>query len=92
MQPFLRDLIPSAERAFDDPLRFARDLSAEMPRLVSGTIPLSSDAPLNVPERYKKYIWFITPKETTIKLLLEYENGTGVPTVPIFSPRYRTPR
>lgn len=92
MQPFLRDLIPSASTAFNDPIGFARDLSAAIPRLVSDTIPLSSDAPLNVPERYKEYIWFITPRETTIKLLMEYESGSSVPAVPTFRPRYNTPR
>lgn len=74
----------------DDPIRFACDLSNAMPDLVYDKITLSSDAPLNVPEKYKQLIWFITPKETMIKLLIEHESKRAVPSVLTFRPRYNT--
>jgi hypothetical protein len=47
------------------------------------------DVPLNVPKKYENFIWFMTPKEAVIKLLIELEDEMQKKRIQVpFRPRY----
>ncbi|CAF3897335.1 unnamed protein product, partial [Rotaria sp. Silwood1] len=74
----------------DDPFDQAKSISKKMPKHVFENIDFRTDVPLNIPKKYQDFIWFVTPKEVMLKLLVEFdrEEQQGCIQVP-FKPRYR---
>ncbi|CAF3622165.1 unnamed protein product [Rotaria socialis] len=57
----------------DDPFEQAKAISKNMPQYVYENIDFRTDTQLNIPKKYEHFIWFVTPKEIMIKLMVEFE-------------------
>ncbi|CAF3044998.1 unnamed protein product [Rotaria socialis] len=54
-------------------LKQAKNMAKNIPEYVNTKLKSVSDPPLNIPEKYEKYIWFLTP-ETVIKKFTKQSN------------------
>ncbi|CAF5165066.1 unnamed protein product [Rotaria sp. Silwood1] len=74
----------------DDPFDQAKSISKKMPKHVFENIDFRTDVPLNIPKKYQDFIWFVTPKEVMLKLLVEFDREEQQDCIQVpFKPRYR---
>ncbi|CAM4805081.1 unnamed protein product [Rotaria magnacalcarata] len=57
----------------NNPFHQARAISKRMPNYVYENMNYRIDIPLNIPNKYKDFIWFVTPKEIMTKLMIEFD-------------------
>jgi hypothetical protein len=48
-------------------------MAMNIPQYIYENIDFRSDMPLNIPDNYKDFIWFVTPKEIVLKILIQLE-------------------
>ncbi|CAF3497675.1 unnamed protein product, partial [Rotaria socialis] len=84
--PLVHSFLPST----NDPFNQARAISEKVPVHVYENMDFRADTPLNIPIKYKDFIWFASPKDIMVKLLIEFEEAQqrGRTKVP-FKPRYK---
>ncbi|CAF3815482.1 unnamed protein product [Rotaria sp. Silwood1] len=57
----------------DDPIEEAKSMVKNIPKYVYKNVDCRTDPPLNVPDEYKDFIWFVIPKEIIRKIVTDYE-------------------
>jgi hypothetical protein len=65
-------------------------MAMNIPQYIYENIDFRSDMPLNIPDNYKDFIWFVTPKEIVLKILIQLEQeqqnkSIRAPFYPIFN-------
>jgi hypothetical protein len=64
-------------------------MAKDLPKFVCDNIDCRNDAALNISDKYKDFIWFVTPKEIFIKMLIQLEQEQQNNHVPVpFRPRF----
>ncbi|CAF2896657.1 unnamed protein product [Rotaria sp. Silwood2] len=59
----------------DDPIEEAKSMANNIPKYVYENVDFRTDPPLNVPDEYKDFIWFVTPKDIIRKMVIDYERS-----------------
>ncbi|CAF3915787.1 unnamed protein product [Rotaria sp. Silwood2] len=59
----------------DDPIEEAKSMANNIPKYVYENVDFRTDPPLNVPDKYKDFIWFVTPKDIIRKMVIDYERS-----------------
>jgi hypothetical protein len=57
----------------NDPIDQARSMAMNIPKYVHENIDFRTDTPLNIPDQYADYVWFTTPKEIIVKMMIQIE-------------------
>ncbi|CAM4916201.1 unnamed protein product [Rotaria socialis] len=65
----------------DDPIEDARLIANKIPKYVYENICSLKDTPLNIPDKYKDFIWFAIPKDVIPKIVIDFAQ-IGSTTVP----------
>ncbi|CAF3474593.1 unnamed protein product [Rotaria sp. Silwood1] len=59
----------------DDPIEEAKLMASSIPKYVYENIDFRADPPLNVPDGYEDFIWFVLPKEVIRKIVIDFEQN-----------------
>ncbi|CAF2896639.1 unnamed protein product [Rotaria sp. Silwood2] len=65
----------SINSSSDDPIEEAKSMANIIPKYVYENIDFRTDPPLNIPDAYKEFIWFVLPKEVIRKIIIDYEHN-----------------
>lgn len=57
----------------NDPIDIAKTMANNIPNYVYENIDFKSDPLLNIPDEYQDFIWFILPKDTIRKMIIDCE-------------------
>ncbi|CAF1227687.1 unnamed protein product [Adineta ricciae] len=66
----------------DDPLEQAKAITLNIANYVYENVDFRIDPPLNVPDEYRRYIWFVQPRDIILKMLIDHEKQREHATVP----------
>ncbi|CAF1394188.1 unnamed protein product, partial [Rotaria sp. Silwood1] len=58
-----------------DPIEEAKSMAKNIPKYVYENVDFRTDPPLNVPDEYKDFIWFVTPKNIILNIVFDYEQS-----------------
>jgi hypothetical protein len=70
----------------DDPIEEAKSMANNIPEYIHKNVDFHREPPLNIPEEYKKFIWFIIPRQVILQIINDYEQN-GPTKSPPFHPR-----
>ncbi len=70
----------------DNPIEQAKSMANNIPRYVYEQLDFRHEPPLNIPEEYQNFIWFIIPREVIRQITNDYEQNRPN-TRPPFHPR-----
>ncbi|CAF2661286.1 unnamed protein product [Rotaria sp. Silwood2] len=59
----------------DDPIEEAKSMVNNIPKYVYENIDFRTDPPLNIPDEYQDFIWFVLPKEIIRKIIIQFEQN-----------------
>jgi hypothetical protein len=63
-------------------------MAMNIPKYVIENVDFRSDPPLNIPDEYQDFIWFATPKQIILKMVIEFEKNQQSHRIPVpFHPR-----
>ncbi|CAF4573187.1 unnamed protein product, partial [Rotaria sp. Silwood2] len=68
-------LFTNSSSSDDDPIEEAKSMANNIPKYVHENVDFRTDPPLNIPDEYKDFIWFVTPKEIIQKIIIDYEQN-----------------
>lgn len=69
-----------------DPMEMSRSICLNIPKYVHDKLDFQREPPLNIPEEYEQYIWFIIPRQVIVHLSNDQENNRSNIRAP-FHPR-----
>jgi hypothetical protein len=67
--------LPLMTSSSNDPIEQATSMANNIPKYIYESVYFRSDPPLNIPDEYQEYIWFVTPKETIRKTIIDFEQN-----------------
>ena len=59
----------------NDSIEIAKSIATNIPKYVSEHLDYRHEPLLNIPEEYKSYIWFITPRQVISQISNDNENN-----------------
>ena len=59
----------------DNPIEIAKSIVNNIPKYVYDNLYYQLEPPLNIPEEYLNYIWFIIPRQIILQISNDYENN-----------------
>ncbi|CAF4530677.1 unnamed protein product, partial [Rotaria sp. Silwood2] len=59
----------------DDPIEEAKSMANNIPKYVYENVDFRTDTPLNVPDEYRDFVWFVTPKDIIRRIVIDYEQN-----------------
>lgn len=71
-----------------DLIEQARSISDNIPKYVCESVDIRSEQPLNIPNEHKDLIWFVTPRQTILKIINDFEQNQQYDRIPVpFHPK-----
>ncbi len=70
----------------DDPIEQAKSMANNIPEYIYKNADFRREPPLNIPEKYQDFVWFIIPRQVILKITNDYEQN-GHKKRPPFHPR-----
>ncbi|CAF2661197.1 unnamed protein product [Rotaria sp. Silwood2] len=68
----LRSMIKSSS---NDPIGEAKTMANNIPNYVYENIDFKADPPLDIPDEYQDFIWFVLPKDIIRKMIIDFEQN-----------------